>query len=430
MKIQNLFESIPIELRDFLLVTVLSLLIGLSQRKVKMRNESEPFFGSDRTFTLIGILGYVLYIVQPTSLLLYFGGGTFLCILLAINYFYKITQLQKYGITTFVIAILTYSLAPLVVTQPSWLYLLLVVVILLIVEMKEAFIGFAKKIDSHEFITLSKFLLISVIILPILPKDQFYDGLNLSFYNIWLATVIISAMSYFSYLLKRFVFRNSGVVMSGILGGIYSSTATVIILAKKSRKDTHHHNQYFMGIFLAVAMMYVRVAGLIAIFNLPLFIQVWYYFLMLIAVTFIIAYGVKYYYTFIHHTPENIDIAEEELEDNNPLEFKVSLIFALLFVAFTLITYFTITYFGVKGLNLLSLVVGVTDITPFLITLFQGGYQIDTSTIILATFTAIISNNVVKMLYGISFSGGKLWKPLVIGFTILVGFNLVLLLFV
>ena len=57
--------------------------------------------------------------------------------------------------------------------------------------------------------------------------------------------------------------------------------------------------------------------------------------------------------------------------DRNPLEFKVAFLFMLLYVAFSFATYYSIQNFGVKGLNVLSYIVGVTDIDPFLINLFQ-----------------------------------------------------------
>ena len=61
---EKLYDYLPRELVTFLLVTVFSLLIGLSQRKISLKREGETtLFGTDRTFTFIGILGYLLYIL-------------------------------------------------------------------------------------------------------------------------------------------------------------------------------------------------------------------------------------------------------------------------------------------------------------------------------------------------------------------------------
>jgi uncharacterized membrane protein (DUF4010 family) len=130
---------------------------------------------------------------------------------------------------------------------------------------------------------------------------------------------------------------------------------------------------------------------------------------------------------------EHISIEEVEAKaDENPLEFKVALLFASLFVVFTLITNYTIEYFGTSGLTVLSIVVGVTDITPFLLTLFSGGYDVPNSAIGLATFTAIISSNLSKVFFGIAFSGNRknFTKQLLSGLGVIIVINILLLLFI
>ena len=56
---------LPTELTNFIIVLVISLLIGLSQRKHFAKKSENMHLGTDRTYTLIGILGYALYILQP-----------------------------------------------------------------------------------------------------------------------------------------------------------------------------------------------------------------------------------------------------------------------------------------------------------------------------------------------------------------------------
>ena len=430
---EKYFDTIPPNMINFCLVAVFSLLIGLSQRKLQMRKEESQTasFGSDRTFTLIGILGYILYILDPENLTLYSGGGILLMLIIGISYFFKLYYYRIYGITSIVIALITYCLAPLVCTQPSWFYLLVVVVVLLLTEMKESFSNFAKRMNNDEMITLSKFILISGIILPILPKDEIIEGINLTAYNIWLATVVVSAVSYASYLLNKFVFRDSGIIISGIISGLYSSTAATLVLAKKSRESGGRDiNQYIAAIIFATAMMYIRVLVLIAIFNADLLKSTWHYFVIMFIVS--MAVGIIAY--FYKHSAKKQDDAPDssEIGDKNPLEFKVALIFAVLFVLFTIITHYTIEYLGTSGLTWLSVIVGVSDVSPFLINLFQGGYSVAISAIAIATFSSLISNNVVKLIYAIAFTGKKagMRKELAIAFTIITVVNVILLLFI
>ena len=427
---QDYIDTIPQNLIDFFLVTVFSLLIGLSQRKIHLQVGSTKFFGSDRTFTLIGILGFILYILEPYSMRLYVGGGLLLGILLCVNYGFKLYHFKRYGITTIVTAFLTYSLAPLVSTQPMWLTLLVVVTILLITEMKETFISFAKKFNNDEFTNLAKFILIIGIVLPMLPDTPIIEGVSLTPYRIWLATVVITTISYVSYLLHKFVFPKSGIILSGILGGIYSSTATVIILAKKCKTAPEGQVQeYAVAAIAAISTMYLRVLILVSIFNQELFAKLAVFFLIMTAVCIAIA-TFLYFYKRGKHEVAVAQKTDTKIEEN-PLEFRVALLFAVLFVIFTFVTKYTIEYFGTQGLSILSIVVGVTDITPFLLTLFEGGYDVSNTAIGLATFTAIISSNVSKVFFGIAFSGNRksFTRLLLIALGFIVALNIMLLFF-
>jgi uncharacterized membrane protein (DUF4010 family) len=237
--------------------------------------------------------------------------------------------------------------------------------------------------------------------------------------------VVISSISYVSYLLKKFVFKEGSIIISGILGGLYSSTATTIILARKSHDDPANKKQYMAGIMFATAMMYLRILLIILIFNPDLFIRVWLFFIILALVSSAIAL----FLIFFRNTGRNAT-TEGLAEDKNPLEFKVALIFTALYIVFTFITYGVVTRFGITGLNVLSFFVGLTDIDPFLINLFQGKFGIGIDTVAVATLQAIISNNVLKMLYGCFFSGRKSWVILVSGFIIIIALNIVFVLIV
>jgi len=418
----ELFKNIPQNLINFVLVTVFSLLIGLSQRRIHSQShEGSHTFGTDRTFTFIGILGFVLYFLDWQHAYLFMGGGLVLAIIFSISYFFHIREFKDYGATTILIALITYCIGPLVLTQPQWMVLLIVVTVLILTEMKETFGALSKKFDRYEFLTLAKFLVIAGVILPVVPDEPFIRDLSLTTYKIWLAVVVISTISYFSYLMKKFVFRKASIILSGILGGLYSSTATTIILAKKSKKEPQNLNQYMAGIIFATSMMYFRILILIFIFTPSLFFRIWPFFIIL----FLVSAGIGTVILFYRN--RTFGAFDQDLsEDKNPLEFKMALIFTALYVAFTFITYGVITHYGTLGLNVLSYIVGLTDIDPFLINLFQGKYIVSMDVIAMATLQAIISNNLLKLIYGCFFAGKIAWKFLVSGFLIIIVINLVL----
>ncbi len=424
---ERLYDYLPQELVTFILVTLFSLLIGLSQRKISLKREGEiTLFGTDRTFTFIGILGYLLYILDTENLRLFMGGGLILGGLLGLNYYVKQAKYGVFGVTTIVIALITYCIAPIVSTQPSWFYVMVVVTVLLLTELKHTFTEIAQRMKNDEMVTLAKFLAISGIILPMLPDENIIPEINLTPYTIWLTTVVVSGISYLSYLLKRYVFRESGVLVSGIIGGLYSSTATISVLARKSRNASPQEGtDYVAAMLMAVSMMFLRFLILILIFSQDVFVAVYPYLLVMSAVAAGTAWYIRFRQQRVHGNPG--PMAEED--SSNPLEFKVALIFAILFVVFTVVTHYTVLYAGTGGLNLLSVVSGFSDITPFILNLLQGS-SVSVVVIVACCLQAIVSNIFINMCYALFFSGRKspLHRTLLKGFGSVIGINLILLL--
>lgn len=70
---EDILSNIPRDFLNFLLVTLFSLLIGLEQRSRHINEQFESRFGTDRTFTLIGIFGYILYLLTPMNLTFFAG---------------------------------------------------------------------------------------------------------------------------------------------------------------------------------------------------------------------------------------------------------------------------------------------------------------------------------------------------------------------
>lgn len=425
---EKLYEYLPRELVTFVLVTLFSLLIGLSQRKISLKREGETTqFGTDRTFTFIGILGYLLYILDPHRYSLFLGGGAVLGILLALNYYVKQAQYHVFGVTTIVIALITYCIAPIVDTQPSWFYVMVIVTVLLFTELKHTFTELAQRMKNDEMITLAKFLAISGIILPILPDKELIPGIRLTPYSIWLATVVVSGISYLSYLLKRYVFRQSGIWVSGIIGGLYSSTATISVLARKGRQaSAQDAPEYVAAMLMAVSMMFLRFLILTGIFSRSTLLVLYPYLLFMSLVAAVIGWLFH-----LRHKRRALSARQDEAEDSsNPLEFKVALIFAVLFVVFTFVTHYTLLYAGTGGLNLLSFVAGFSDITPFILNLLQGTGSVSVSLVAACTMQAIVSNIAVNLCYALFFAGGgsPLRRWLFRGFGCVIGVNVLLLL--
>jgi len=292
--------------------------------------------------------------------------------------------------------------------------MLIFVTILIVVEMKESLFQFSKKFDRNEFTTLAKFIIIAGIVLPLLPYDPISKWINISAYQIWLSIVAVSSISYFSYLLKKFVFPNSGIILSAVLGGLYSSTATTIILAKKS-KEENDVVTITSGILAATGMMYIRILMLAWIFNFNVAMKLLPYF-----AAFVIISAVLIALLQIKSKTSNVEPLKVN-NTQNPLEFKTALVFGLLFGFFAVLTNIVVANYGNMGVNILSFIVGVTDIDPYILNLFQHtDSNLHINTIVNATIIASASNNLIKMIYSLILGESKIKRNIVIGFSVLI----------
>ena len=140
---------IPEGFIKFFLVLIFSLLIGLEQRRHHIHEEDDLLFGTDRTFTFIGLLAYVLFIADTQSYIPFLIGFVLIGGMLGIQYYQRIKQTGKYGLTSIILALLTYCIPIMVFTQPVWLVLSFIVALLLITELKSHFITLSKKASEE-----------------------------------------------------------------------------------------------------------------------------------------------------------------------------------------------------------------------------------------------------------------------------------------
>ena len=389
--------------RDFLVVLALSFIIGLEReedhlRKVAKEEEDVPYFGGIRTFPLIGILGLILYILDPVHLLPYVIGLVALAALLLVSYWRKMSA-DRTGITSETAAFITYTLGPMVVGKPIWWPVGITVATVVLLHSKPTLHYLTRVFPEEELLTLSKFLLVIGVVLPLLPREKI-PYLEISPYQIWLAVVAVSSISYASYLIQAYVFPVRGLLLSGFLGGVYSSTATTVVMARRIKGP-----QAVGPIVLATGAMYLRLAVLVSLFDLSLGLTLSPYFLAVAGLAGLAGLILDR----LCHCPSRSTPSDRP---ENPLELTAALLFAILFVAVVAITRWTLSRYGEYGLHYLASIIGFVDIDPFILGIIQGKYQaVGQREIEMAIVVASISNNLAKGLYSLVFGGLRVGGP-------------------
>lgn len=390
--ILNLYEM---EYFRFVLTLLLSFLTGLEMREYKNTLEKAYFIGTVRTYTLIGMLGYILYTLDP-SWRLYMVGLGVLALLFGLFYYHKLHEEQK-GIISLLTGLLVYTYAPIIMTQPLWLTALIFVSIIFIVNAKTQVQALLESVDNTEIITFSKLVLLSVVIWPLLPTTPISAIIPISLSKIWMAVVVVSGISYVGYLLQRYFFKEKGFLVSGILGGIYSSTATTVVLSRQSKTIEAHEYTFVSAIVLATGMMHIRLLVIIGFLNFTFFKAILFPLGLLGVITLVGGYllsRIKRNGVLQDDLPKQLNV--------NPLELGVALVFALMFVLMSVATHYFVEYYGTSGLSIMAFISGFTDIDPFILSLINTNYAVSQNIIMAAILIAVGSNNLLKGLIALA----------------------------
>jgi len=298
--------------------------------------------------------------------------------------------------------VLAYLLGPVALAEPPWMAIGVTVVAVLLLTSRERLHGLARRIETGEFTTAGKFLILTGLILPFLPNEPVTRLTEITPHQVWLAVLAVTTVSYASYLLQRYLAPTGAGLWVAVLGGLYSSTATTVILARRAGAAPATLRQAQTGIILATSVMYVRVLIIIAMFDLPLARALMLPLLGLALLGLALA-GLWYR---IGATPPAAE--GEAAIPANPLELSAAFIFAALFVAISLVATWARSEFGQTGLFGLAAIVGFADIDPFVLSIAAGGAApLSRGAGAAAILVAASSNNVLKAAYALAFAGGR-----------------------
>ncbi len=371
-------------------------------------NSSRSRPGGIRTFPLLSLSGALLYALELHFALAFCVGLAVLGVWLFPYYQAEVsrdegTQEQTDGIMVPLCNLVAYLLGPIALMGPPWLAFGLTVAAVLFLRAKDRLHALAEKISSHEIITLAQFLVLIGVVLPLLPNHAVTSLTPITPFQVWLAVVVVSSLSYGSYLLQKLLTPQGSLFFTALLGGLYSSTATTVVLAQQLKQDPRNRQEHRSGIVLATALMYLRLGVVIAIFNQTLARELAWPLLLLALTGGALAAACLW---LGEHVEQGKDI--ETPPARNPLELPAAMLFACLFVVISIGSTWVKSRFGHVGVYWLAGLVGVTDIDPFVLGVAQGGVAgLDEAATAIAILIAASSNNLLKAVYSVVFAGWR-----------------------
>ena len=396
----EIYKQLPPEAVQIVLVLFLSFLIGL-EREERKANGSSYSFGGVRTFPLIGLIGYSAALISGPQMLPLAIGFLVVAAFLLVSYWHKISSCETAGVTTEMSGLATFLVGALVCYGHLWIATALGVASLLLLDLKAALEKLAGRIAPNEILTFAKFLFLTGVILPILPNQE-YPPFHINPFKTWLVVVAISTISYLSYVLQKVTKGQGGIVLAALLGGAYSSTVTTVVMARRAAREQRPH-LFAGGILIASGVMYLRLVILLALFNRQLMLLLYIPFLVLAG----LAVGFGWLWT--RRADKTAQDIQREADPKNPLELMTAFLFAGLFLAMLVATQLAVTYLGRTGVNTLAVLMGVSDVDPFIMGMTQAAGTAMTSLNDAAVAVAIAaaSNNVVKGIYAFSLADRK-----------------------
>jgi uncharacterized membrane protein (DUF4010 family) len=389
-------------------------LIGM-ERERAAHAEREEMFAGVRTFPLFALLGGALTVVTGEIGLATVAGFVAVASLAVVAYWRTSTR-EKAGVTTESAALATYWVGAIAGTGALVLAAGLGVTVAVLLAAKERLEAFPQAMTREELRATLTLALISAVILPLLPDEGYGPWQVWNPRKLWMVVVLVCGLSFAAFLAVRFWGTKRGVYLTGILGGLASSTATTVSFAAQSRNASGGSVQLAVGAGLASIVMLIRVAVLAMIANPSILLRLA-PFLAAAAVGGIAAI------VLLARRAGHREAKESELQ--NPFQLREALRFAVLFAVVVLAVEAARRYLGSWGIVAASVLAGFVDVDAITLSLSGmsagGGISIDTAAEGIAI--AVLANTAVKTGYA-ALRGSSEYKKsvaIILGATFIAG---------
>ena len=343
----------PPEAMDLLIAQQLLISLGLGMLIGLQRERAEKAVGGIRTFPLITLFGTVSGQLAQTH-----GGWIIAAGFVTLGALLLLSNLPRWragegrGMTTEVAVLLLFALGAWLTVGPAWIVVVTGGVVALLLHWKTPLHRFASALGDNDMHAIMLFVLLSMVILPVLPNQSHGPYGVFNPFEIWLMVVLIVGISLGGYVAYKFFGGRGGVLLSGVLGGVISSTATTVSSARRSKGVTTGVGLVSLLIMVAAAVSLVRVLVEIAVVASRSFAQLALPLGALAVAMILIAGG-----TFFFTRHEDGELADQE----NPAQLKAALIFAAIYAVIKLAVAAAKDHFGTGGLYVVGVISGLTD---------------------------------------------------------------------
>lgn len=399
----------PTALTNLGIALLLGLLVGLQRERTESR------VAGLRTFGLITVLGCVSGILAQQIA----GGAwiiaavmvTLIAALFIGNMLSMRTAGPDPGITTEVAALVMFLVGAMVVIGPRDAAVATGGGVAILLQLKPRLQAFVKTLGENDVRAIMQFALITAIILPIVPDKGFGPFGVVNLHQLWLMVVLVVGISLFGYLAYRVVGAHAGLLMSGILGGLISSTATTVSYSRRAAGAPSAAQGAAFVIAAASTVLYGRLLA-----------EIW-----AAAPTRageimppVVVLGTVSVAMAAVMWGRAKSGGNGLPEQKNPSELRVALVFALVYGVVLVAAAAAHEYIGDRGIYAVAAVSGISDMDAITLSASRLAMEsrISSETAWRAIVTGAIANTMFKYGMVVALGGPELARRLVVVFSV------------
>lgn len=401
--------------KNFAVALLIGALVGIEREKSKTALPEQSFAGL-RTFTLLALVGALSALASQHMQ----SPWPFIAAVLAVTAIIIAGYTQEnrkspesVGLTTEVAALTVTLLGGAAMLGYASVAVALAIATSAILSYKQPMHALVARLGREDINAGLKLLIASFIVLPFLPDAPIDPWQALNPYKLWLLVIFISGLSLAGYVAVRWLGNTHGTLLTGLAGGLASSTALTLTFARRSIEESKARADDILtaGILLAWTVMFARVLVEVAVVNPALLSRLALPYAIMALTTLGIA-GYLCRETSIskrktQDTPGDLDI-------KNPFSLSSAIKFGLFFALVLLLVKITQTYLPATGLYAVAALVGLTDVDALTLSMAEyaqkGGNE---ATAAAAIVIASLSNTIVKGAYAALLGSPALRKRIV-----------------
>lgn len=416
------------------LATLAGLLIGLERERSRPQDEKRGFLGGIRTYPIVALIGAVTVLLVPSlgpwPLVV---AGLALMLMMAVSY-WRDSALGHAGITTEVSALLTLLLGAVSAAVPLgafprrvFIVSAIAVVATMLLSLKVQLRQFSTRVSNEDVIATLKFLLVAVVLLPLLPDEPLGPWGVLNPFHIGVMVVLIAGLGFVGYVAIRLMGPGRGLLLTGAIGGLVSSTAVTLASANRARHEPSLAGLSALSTVLASTIMFPRLLVVLAAIDRPLMSSLTVP-LAGMGLAGLLSVAVLYRRSTLQPGAAQPGAAPP-VHLTNPFELSSAAKFGGLFVLVLLVARWAQETFGAGGAYVTGLLAGLTDVDAISLSMAnmvkdgQAELGVARITIVLAT----CSNTVVKAGLALALGGWPMGRQVLISFGVVLAVGLGLL---